>query len=62
MKAGLAMAVDENGTVISCRLMGPPDLCAVVEMPCDITAIHWCTREYPHDEEHEYNGGPASWA
>jgi hypothetical protein len=61
MKAGLAMAVDKHGEVTYVRLMGPSDLCAVVQMPWDITAVRWCTREFPHEGEHEYNGGPASW-
>lgn len=62
MKAGMAMALDTEGKVIGCRLMGGLDQCLDVQMPFDITEVRWCTKSWPHEDEHDYSGGPASWA
>lgn len=54
VKAGISMAVDANGNVISARLMGGLDECLSIDWPYH----RWCVLPYPHDGEHEYNFPP----
>jgi hypothetical protein len=51
--AGVSMAMDKQGRVIVARLMGRPDQC----LQLDEGFEHWCVLPYPHEGEHDFQGG-----
>jgi hypothetical protein len=58
MKAGVAMGIDRDGTIISARLMGGVDQCLDIQMPWDgIAEPRWCVLPYPHEGDHDFSGG-----
>jgi hypothetical protein len=50
---GVAMSMDGQGRVMATRLMGPPDQC----LQFDENMEHWCILPYPHEGEHDFQGG-----